>query len=54
MPSEIEVTPEMIQAGVEALAGSQEPNCGNASEIVSVVYLAMERARLAKGPQWAA
>jgi hypothetical protein len=35
MPNEIEVTPEMLEAGVEALAGSPEPDGDNASEVVS-------------------
>jgi hypothetical protein len=54
MPTGIEVTPEMIEAGVEALARLPEPNGDNALEIVTAVYIAMERSRRAKWPQWAA
>lgn len=54
MPGQIEVTPEMIEAGLKALAASPEPDGDNASEIVTAIYTAMERARRAKWPQWAA
>jgi len=53
MPNKIEVTPEMIEAGVKALAGSLGSDGDKASDIVAAVYVAMERARRATWPEWA-
>lgn len=53
MPNEIVVTQDMIEAGVNVLAGSPEPDSdNNASEIVAEVYKAMEAARRAHWPKW--
>lgn len=49
---EVEITPEMIEAGIEAVSyamrGKGEPD--GYDEIAAAVYRAMERARLGRGP----
>jgi hypothetical protein len=42
----------MIEAGVEAPAGSPEPDGDNASNIVAAVYVAVEGARRPPHPNW--
>ena len=45
-PSEdVEVTPEMVEAGLEEMWGYLEPDQERMREGVAVIYRAMERAR---------
>jgi len=51
MPYNVAVTRDMIEARIEALAGSAESDRADASDIVAAVYTTVEAVRRAPYPE---